>query len=55
MVTVYAGQRCIGFLLNRGHRGWEALDAREESLGTFANQKAAADLVYAAATDEVPR
>jgi hypothetical protein len=45
MVSVYAGQRCIGFLLNRGKLGWEAVTATERSLGTHSTQQEAADAI----------
>ena len=44
------GTRCVGFLLNRGRRGFEAFDADTRSLGIFPDQKAAADAVYEAAS-----
>lgn len=36
MVTVLAGRRAIGFILNRGKPGFEAFDLDESSLGVFA-------------------
>jgi hypothetical protein len=47
MTSVYAGQRCIGFVLRRGHTGYEAYDADLESLGKFSTQREAADAVSA--------
>jgi hypothetical protein len=49
MVPVLSGQTCIGFLLNRGPRGFEAIDHNERSLGTYLTQREAADAVSAAA------
>lgn len=48
MLPVLSGQRCVGFLLNRGPKGFEAVDHNECSLGTFETQRAAADAVHAA-------
>jgi hypothetical protein len=43
LISLYDGDReCIGFLLNRGHLGWEAFDANERPLGVFEDQAAAA-------------
>jgi hypothetical protein len=47
MLSIYEGQRCIGFLLNRGRTGWEAFDADEVSLGIFPTQQAASDAINA--------
>jgi hypothetical protein len=33
MVSIYDGQRCVGFVLARGRSGFEAFDAGERSLG----------------------
>jgi hypothetical protein len=46
--AVYAGQTCIGFLLPR-RDGVEAYDADDHLLGTFPDQKSAADAVCEAA------
>jgi len=45
LLSVYSGRDCIGFLLNRGKVGYEALDANEKSLGVFPSEKAAADAI----------
>jgi hypothetical protein len=45
MLSIYDGQRCIGFMVLRGKCGVEAFDADGNSLGTFADQKRAADAV----------
>ena len=37
LVPIFAGQRCIGFLLNAGPPGVEAYDRNEKSLGIFAD------------------
>jgi hypothetical protein len=41
--AVYDGQRCIGHILHRGKRGWEAFNVDDESIGLFRDQAAAAD------------
>jgi hypothetical protein len=42
ITSVYAGQVCLGFILNRGTAGFEAFSADEKSLGLFTTQQAAA-------------
>jgi hypothetical protein len=42
MVSVYDGQRCIGFVFARGKCGFEAFDADQRPLGSFASQREAA-------------
>jgi hypothetical protein len=42
MCSVYAGRTAVGFILNRGARGFEAYDVDECSLGMFASQREAA-------------
>jgi hypothetical protein len=42
ITSVYAGQVCLGFILNRGPAGFEAFSADEKSLGLFTTQQAAA-------------
>jgi hypothetical protein len=48
MRVVYAGNTCIGFLLERGRRGVEAFDADERSLGIFPSHHEAAEAVMTA-------
>ena len=45
LLSVYSGRDCIGFVLNRGKVGYEALDANEKSLGIFPTERAAADAI----------
>ncbi len=45
LVSIFAGQRCIGFILNRGRDGFEAFDVNDRSLGVFPSVKAAAAAV----------
>jgi hypothetical protein len=47
--SVYSGQTCLGFLLNRGKLGIEAFDAAEHSPGIFPTLKEAGDAVSHAA------
>jgi hypothetical protein len=42
MVSVYDGRACIGFVLERGHAGFEAFTADERSVGLFPTRRAAA-------------
>ena len=49
MLSVYDGQRCLGRILQRGKRGFEAFDAEDHSLGTFPTNQEAADAVTRAA------
>jgi hypothetical protein len=42
IATVYSGQCCIGFVINRGSAGFEAFTADEKSLGLFPTQREAA-------------
>lgn len=44
-LAVYAGQRCIGFLVPRGKLGTEAFDASERTLGIFPDRPSAANAV----------
>jgi hypothetical protein len=41
LVSIYDGQRCLGFILARGKTGFEAFAADERSLGLFQSQKEA--------------
>jgi hypothetical protein len=43
LLSVYAGQRCIGHVLHRGKTGFEAFDAADNSIGMFATVQQAAD------------
>ena len=40
--SIYDGRRCVGHLISRGPKGFEAFDADDRSIGTFESQKAAA-------------
>jgi hypothetical protein len=41
MLSVYDGQRCVGFVMNRGRQGFEAIGKDEQSLGHFDNKQEA--------------
>jgi hypothetical protein len=41
MLSIYDGQICIGWVLERGFRGYDAFDVGEQSLGVFATRDAA--------------
>ena len=41
MVSVYDGQGCLGWVIERGRAGFETFDAAEKSLGVFATRDAA--------------
>jgi len=49
MLTVFDGRELRGFILARGRFGFEAFDAHEQSLGTFPNQRDAANAIVTAA------
>jgi hypothetical protein len=42
ITSLYAGQVCLGFILNRGTAGFEAFSADEKSLGLFVTPREAA-------------
>jgi hypothetical protein len=48
-LSVFDGQKCLGFLLPRGRQGVEAYDVNNVSLGIYRDQKSAADAVSGAA------
>jgi hypothetical protein len=41
LLSVYSGRECVGFLLNRGKTGIEAVDPDGVSRGLFPNQRQA--------------
>ena len=45
MAYVADGGKCVGFVLRRGRTGYEAFDADEKSLGLFASESDAAEVV----------
>jgi hypothetical protein len=43
MLTVFDGrQQCLGFVLRRGSKGWEAFDSHDVSLGVYPSKAEAA-------------
>jgi len=48
MFSVYDGQTCLGFILCRGGKGFEAFSADERSLGHFETAKEAESAVMEA-------
>jgi hypothetical protein len=53
LIPVLVRERCLGHVIERGHTGFEAFDAAEQSLGTFATAaEAVAALIAAASSPE---
>jgi hypothetical protein len=52
MVSAYDGRACLGFILARGHAGFEAFTADDQSLGLFKTQAQAANALTDAAESE---
>jgi hypothetical protein len=48
MISVCAGTTCIGHILARGPKGYEAFDIDERTLGIYESQRLAADAIFAA-------
>jgi hypothetical protein len=43
MLTIFDGrQQCLGFILRRGSKGWEAFDSHDVSLGIYPTKGEAA-------------
>jgi hypothetical protein len=51
MLSVYSGQRCLGHIVVRGKRGFEAFDIDDRSLGTYPTNREAADAVSCSAEE----
>jgi hypothetical protein len=50
MLSVYAGQGCIGHILTRDRgKSWQAYDQSDQLIGSFNSQSAAADALAKAA------
>jgi hypothetical protein len=49
MLSIYDGRSCVGFVLARGLRGYEAFDTSEHSLGVFETQNGAIKKIQATA------
>jgi len=50
LLSVTNGRDTIGFVLSRGREGYEAFDASERSLGTFASMREAGNRISDEAT-----
>ena len=48
LVSVFDGRVCLGMILSRGAKGYEAFTADERSLGLFPTQADAANALSAA-------
>jgi hypothetical protein len=42
-LAIYSGQRCIGHVINRGKKGWEAFNTDDVSIGLFKTPAEAAE------------
>jgi hypothetical protein len=49
ITSVFSGQICLGFVINRGAAGFEAFGADEKSLGRFPTQREAAAAIMRSA------
>jgi hypothetical protein len=49
MIVPVLGDRCVGYLLNRGPMGWEAYTRDDRPIGYFVTQAEAAAALLAAA------
>jgi hypothetical protein len=47
LAYVYDGQQCLGHVLSRGPKGFEAYDRNDRSLGVFETQRQAANALLA--------
>ena len=54
MLSVYDGQRCLGHIIKRGKRGFEAFNHNDQSLGVFPSDHEAADALTHAAKEAMP-
>jgi hypothetical protein len=52
MLSIYDGRQCVGFVLARGRRGYEAFTAGERSLGVFETQDEAVNKIQSTANEE---
>ena len=43
LVSIYDGRQCLGHVLGRGPKGFEAFDREDQSLGVFETQRQAAN------------
>ena len=54
LAYVYDGRECIGHILKRGPKGFEAFSRDDESLGLFPTAKAAAGALLADTSVALP-
>ena len=54
MLSIYDGRQCVGFVLARGRRGYEAFTAGERSLGMFETQDGAINKIQATTNERAP-
>ena len=54
MLSVYDGRRCVGFVVARGRRGYEAFTAGECSLGVFETRDGAINKIQATTNERAP-
>jgi hypothetical protein len=52
LLSVYDGRQCVGFVLARGRRGFEAFAAGERSLGMLKTQNGAVNKIQLTANEE---
>lgn len=52
LIPILAGNVCLGHLIERGRSGFEAYDADDKSIGTFATAAAAVEALIDAASPE---
>ena len=43
LVSIYDGRECLGHVLSRGPKGFEAFDRDDQSVGIFETQRQAAN------------
>jgi hypothetical protein len=54
MISIYAGQTCLGHAMARGRLGFEAFDLNDRSLRMFRTRAAAVDAVSSSASAGKP-
>ena len=52
LVSVFDGRTCLGMILSRGTKGYEAFTPDERSIGLFPTQADAANALSAKKSDE---
>jgi hypothetical protein len=51
LAYVYDGQQCLGHVLSRGPKGFEAFDRDDKSVGLFETQRQAANALTSGSTE----